>query len=67
MPVNKKLARPLIRQAERQGWRVKDLSHGGWMLFSPDGETSVTIHDSASCAHWYANAVALMKRGGFRP
>ena len=38
----------------------------GWMLLSPDGQTKVTIHKSASDAqHAIDNAVSLMRKGGF--
>lgn len=56
----------LIREAERQGWRVKRISCGGWLLRSPDGVSQVTIHPTPSDPRTEQNTLALLRRGGFR-
>lgn len=54
----------LLKQAEKQNWRVKEKKKG-WMLYSPDGVTKVMIHKTASDHHALDNAVSEMRRGGF--
>jgi hypothetical protein len=60
----RKAAKRLLREAEAQGWRVKDKTKG-WMLMSPDGVTKVMIHKTASNHHALDNAISEMRAGGF--
>lgn len=54
----------LLKQAEKQNWRVKEKKKG-WMLYSPDGNMKVMIHKTASDHHAFDNAVSEMRKGGF--
>lgn len=55
----------LIREAQKQGWRVKDKKKG-YMLLAPDGEHSVMVHKTPSDHRWLDNTVTLMRQYGFK-
>ena len=56
---------PKVRkEAERQGWRVKE-TRKGEMLLAPDGQTSVLWHHTPSDHRALDNTVAKMKQAGF--
>ena len=61
-----KEVRELVEEAERQGWRRRELASGHVQLLSPDGTTIVTIAGTPSRGRWRANAIARLRRGGFR-
>jgi predicted HTH transcriptional regulator len=50
--------------AEEQGWREKP-KNCGWLLLSPDDETKVMIHKTATCAHARDNLLSELRKGGF--
>lgn len=56
----------LIREAERQGWRVEQLKSGHWRLYAPGGKG--IVHASGTPSDWrdLANTVAQMRRFGFK-
>ena len=62
----RKEVRELAEEAERQGWRRKELASGHVQLLGPDGATIVTIPGSPSDRRWRANAVARLRKGGFK-
>ncbi len=63
--MSRKEARELVREAERQGWRVEPIGDG-YQLYAPDGETIVTIHVTESDVRALRNTIARMRRVGFR-
>jgi hypothetical protein len=54
----------LVRKAEKQGWRVRE-TKSGWMLFSPDGVTKVSVHKTPSDHRWHRNTIRDLRKGGF--
>ena len=56
--------RDLVARAERQGWRVDDRGTK-ILLYSPDGETIVTIHKTPSDRNWRRQAERRMEKGGY--
>jgi hypothetical protein len=53
-------------KAERQGWRVEDLSKG-WKFSPPDRSLPfVTLHKTPSDWRWFQNFRTAMRRSGFR-
>jgi len=63
----RKDVRKLIERAADQGWRVDERRGGSILLFSPDGQTTVTLHQTPSDVNWHHEAVRRLKRGGFDP
>jgi hypothetical protein len=57
----------LVRRATAQGWRVAKRKSGSILLFSPDGETIVTLHSTPSDVNWQRAAIRQLRRGGFDP
>jgi hypothetical protein len=57
----------LVRRATGQGWRAEERRSGRILLFSPDGETIVTLHGTPSDSNWRRAAVRQRRRGGFDP
>lgn len=61
-----KEVKKLLREAEKQNWRIEEKKKG-WMVYSPNGVTKVLIHKTASDSqHALGNAISLMRAGGFR-
>ena len=60
---SKKEAQELVREAERQGWRVEDRGDS-WFCKSPDMTTMVTVHKTPSDVRAWKNSIARMRRGG---
>lgn len=60
----KKDLKELLKEADEQGWRVKDKTKG-YMLLAPDGITQVMVHKTASDSHALDNAVSEMRNAGF--
>ena len=56
--------RDLVTSAERQGWRADDRGRK-ILLYSPDGETIVTIHKTPSDRNWRHQAERRMEKGGY--
>ena len=56
--------RDLVAKAEQQGWRADDRGTK-ILLYSPDGETIVTIHKTPSNRNWRRKAERHMQRGGY--
>jgi hypothetical protein len=61
----KKDLKRLIREAEKQGWRVKPTTKG-WMLYSPDGEWMETLHRTPSDWRSLQNTISRMRKHGFK-
>lgn len=59
-----KEVRELVREAERQGWRV-DATGAHYRLYSPDGVTIVTLAKTPSDHRWRENTIAKLRKGGF--
>jgi hypothetical protein len=57
----------LVRRAAAQGWRREERRSGSILLFSPDGETIVTLHSTPSDVNWGRAAIRQLRRGGFDP
>lgn len=55
----------LLREAERQGWRIEDRGRR-FMCFSPDGETVVTVAKTPSVQKALVAIRADLRKGGFR-
>jgi hypothetical protein len=59
--------RDLVKRAVAQGWRVDERRGGSILLFSPDGETIVTLHRTPSDVNWHHRAIRKLREGGFDP
>lgn len=57
--------RDLVREAERQGWRVRERG-AHFTLFAPDGVGIVTVAKTPSDRRWRANTLAQLRRHGFQ-
>jgi hypothetical protein len=62
----KKEARTLVREAEQQGFTVKE-KKSGWMLLTPNGQGAVMIHKTPQDHRALKNELARLKRYGFDP
>lgn len=60
----KKEVKELLKQVEQQNWRL-DNRGDRTICFSPDGETTVTIHHTPSDHRWKKNAYRDLRKGGF--
>jgi len=61
-----KVYRSYKPRAERQGWRVDDISKG-WRFSPPDrSRPAVILHKTPSDYRWFQNFRAQMRRSGFR-
>ena len=56
-----KQVRTVLRYAELKGWDISDTKKG-WMLRSPDGVTSYTVHVTLSDWRATRNAMAFIER-----
>jgi hypothetical protein len=61
---DKKQLKKILREAENQGWRVKETKKG-YMLLAPDKVNKVTLHKTASDHRALDNALSLMRDYGF--
>lgn len=57
--------RALIREAEKQGFTVKEKKNG-WMVLTPNGQGAVMIPRTPSDHRAMKNAVARLRRYGFK-
>ena len=61
-----KEVREVVREAERQVWRVERRKSGAILLYAPDGENIATAHSTApSDRHALDNMIAKMRQFGF--
>jgi hypothetical protein len=60
----KKEARTLVREAEEQGFTVKEKKNG-WMLLTPNGQGAVMIHKTPTDHRALKNELARLRRYGF--
>lgn len=61
-----KEAKKLVKQAEKQGFRVKEKKNG-WLLLTPNGQGAVMIHKTQSDQAALRNDIARLRRYGFQP
>jgi len=60
-----KEVRDLVKEAERQGWRV-EFSRGHYKLYAPNGDPRpITVASTPSDHRWLVNTVSKMRRHGF--
>jgi predicted RNA binding protein YcfA (HicA-like mRNA interferase family) len=62
----KKDLKKILREAERQGWQVRQTKNGHWQAFSPDGAGIVTTGGTPSDHKALKNFVAQLRRYGFK-
>lgn len=62
-----KRVKELKRKLQDQGWRIEPAKSGAFMAYSPDGKTIVNIHPTPGDYRWYANTIARLRKGGFKP
>ncbi len=60
-----KEARELVKEAERQGFTIKE-KKSGWMILTPNGQGSVMIHKTTSDHRGLKNEHARLRRYGFK-
>lgn len=63
----KQEVRELVRDLERQGWRVEARKGGHLVAYSPDGKTMVTLPSTPGDRRWRQNAISQLRRGGYDP
>jgi hypothetical protein len=61
----KKELKEIVREAERQDWRVETTKKGHLRFYAPDGETLVTSGGTPSDHRALANLIARLRRHGF--
>jgi len=54
----------LVKEAKAQGFQEKKK---GWMVMTPNGKGSVMVHKTLSDHRGLKNAIARLKRYGFKP
>ena len=60
----KKDVEKLLREAERQGWRIEDRGRR-YMCFSPNGSTVVTVSKTPSAQKALITIRSDLRKGGF--
>jgi hypothetical protein len=55
----------IFREAERQGWRIRETSDG-FQLYAPDGVNIVTVHRTPGKQRVRQEILTKMRRYGFR-
>lgn len=63
----RKDVREIVERAEGQGWRSEERKSGRVLLYSPDGQTIVTLHGTPSDRNWQRAAIRQLRKGGFDP
>ena len=59
-------AEAFVEEAERQGWKVKK-TRRGWLCFPPNGQdAAVYVAGTAQDRRSLTNALAALRRAGFR-
>jgi predicted RNA binding protein YcfA (HicA-like mRNA interferase family) len=66
MGSTQKELKKVLEAAEEQGWRVKRLKSGHYMLFSPDGINKVTMAGTAGNTEALNNELSRLRRYGFQ-
>jgi hypothetical protein len=61
----RKELKEVLREAEKQGWKVAYSGKGHPMLYAPDGKNIVTTGGTPSDHRALANLVARLRRHGF--
>lgn len=65
MPSAAKQLATLLKDLERQGWRIEPIKKG-WMVYPPDStKRGVTIHKTPSDHRSWANMIATLRRSGY--
>jgi hypothetical protein len=59
-----KEAKRVVREAERQGFRVKETKMG-WMIYAKEGPEQVLMHKTPSDWRALRNDIARLRRIGF--
>jgi len=57
--------RLLLRELQRQGWRVAKTRNTHYKAFAPDGKAVVLFSDSREPRAW-CNTLSLLKKAGFK-
>ena len=60
-----KEARAIVREAEKQGFKIKEKKNG-WMILTPNGQGAVMIHKTPSDHRALKNELARLRRYGFK-
>ena len=58
-------ARALVEEAERQGFRIKAVTHG-WLCFPANGQAAVFVAGTASDHRSIKNSIAALRRQGLK-
>lgn len=61
----KKDLKSVLKEAERQGWRVVPTKGGHWRLYAPDGVNIVHTAGTPSDHRALDNTIAKMRQYGF--
>jgi len=56
----------LVKEAKAQGFQIEEKKKG-WMVMTPNGKGSVMVHKTLSDHRGLKNAIARLKRYGFKP
>jgi hypothetical protein len=56
--------RIIITDLEKQGCTVRETASGGWMVYFPDGKTSMPIHNTDSDQRAEKNTRSRVLRAG---
>lgn len=62
----RKETRAIVREAERQGWRVEVGGGGHLTLYAPDGEGVVTVAATPSDYRSLENSISDLRKHGFQ-
>lgn len=55
----------VLREIERQGWKVSLSGSGHWKCVPPDPKKKiVSLAQTPSDGRWYENMIAKLRRGG---
>lgn len=57
--------RLLLRELQRQGWRVQKTQNTHYKALAPDGKTTVLFSDSREPRSWF-NTLSRLKKAGFQ-
>lgn len=66
--VKNKLHRTILREAERQGWGIREVRNGYW-LNAPDGVTTYAFHSRSTTPSDHRadrNLLAALRRAGLK-
>lgn len=60
-----KEVKKLVKEAEEQGWRVKETTNG-YLLYDPSGQHLETLHKTPRDPKGLRHSAARMRRYGFK-